>query len=183
MINQAGSEKGCLVSDEHSQVSKLTMLRNVTILLAVTLVVLFVSSMLYVERSLIASKINNTHFDRRKVSEILPGAWDVVCGIDETSRPSLVLAQAGYSNLHFSKLGNNSRDILFDGETGLVLINLRELTYSLFLVFDRDRIAIIPTSTNGKRPCWTYSSATLVRNESSAANWLYLSLVGAEPRR
>ncbi|ATU94085.1 hypothetical protein BLM14_20090 (plasmid) [Phyllobacterium zundukense] len=155
------------------------MLRNFFIILTLVLVSLFIFSMLHVEKSLIASKLNASYFEEKNVSEIILGEWDIVCPITETTRPRNVLSELGYGSFDFSKRGNVSRDILFDGETGLVLINLRDLTYSLFLVFDRDKIEIIPSYAKGKHVCWPYSSATLVRNRISTGNWLYLSLLGA----
>ncbi|WP_271894216.1 hypothetical protein [Candidatus Phyllobacterium onerii] len=185
MINQVGSKSdSCFVGGSTGSpirsymLQSQQMLRNLIVILVFVLVSLFIFSMYHVENSLIASKIGAQYFERKAVSEIIGGQWDIVCPITETTRPRNVLSELGYGSFDFSKRGNVSRDILFDGETGLVLINLRDLTYSLFLVFDRDKIAMIPTYAKGKHVCWPYSSATLVRTGISTDNWLYLSLVG-----
>lgn len=144
-------------------------------------VLIFIYSMLHVERSVLAESIARSAFTSAPVRNLISGRWDVVCPISETARPEIVLTEAGYNGFQFSGAGNGRRSILLDGETGLVLINIASRTYALFLIFDRDRASVVPAvNASNSTACHEFSEAILVRDKASTDSWVYFTIKGAE---
>ena len=134
---------------------------------------------LNVERSMIAERLPETPQLSVKVPDLIDGQWDAVCAISETAMPDLLLREVGYKDLTFSDAGNTFRSILLEGETGLISINSRSHTFGLYLVFDQNRVSIVPTvNSSAITDCFDFERATLNRHPISNDKWLYLTLGG-----
>jgi len=135
--------------------------------------VLFYSCTFHREASTIASKITVQSEDTFSVSSVVGGDWDFACVISETARPETVALQVAQKTLMFERVGNSNRNLLYDGESGLVLVSNKRGTYALYLVFDENKIVII--HNNGPQ-CLPFKRASLVETLKEE-QWRYLELL------
>lgn len=111
------------------------------------------------------------------VSRVVPGTWDVVCPIVEWASPEGMVAEAGHEDFEHAAVGDQTTGRLFEGESGLIVINLERREYALFLVYGSDKIVV---GTNGGKTavqqCLPFSTAILKNHETRWPEWTYLTL-------
>ncbi len=114
-----------------------------TSLLAIT-ALMFYSCVLHKEESSIASKIRLQSEPTFAVSKVVDGNWDFVCMLVELMKPDEVVKKLIGPDAKFLSSGNAKRNILLDGESGLLVAKLDSKEYAIFLAFDHDKISFAP---------------------------------------
>ena len=138
------------------------------LILAVLIVGIFQS-----EASRLAESLKLVGNNKVEISRLLDGDWDFACVISETARPETVASQVTQKTLKFEEAGNSNRNLLYDGETGLVLVSNSRGTYALYLVFSESKTAII--HTDGPQ-CLPFKRARLAEI-SKTEEWRYFGLL------
>ena len=137
------------------------------------------ASLVIKEKSYLAERIAGRKFEAEKLRNLVPGDWSAACTIDELGRPAAIAESLAPQPLTFNPVGNQYRDILLDGATGVVLVDTKINEYALYLVFDDNRITILQRKGN---QCVPFESALLRRSSIGDANWHYFDLEqGTQP--
>ena len=137
------------------------------------------ASLVITEKSYLAERIAGRKFEAEKLRNLLPGDWSAACTIDELGRPVAIAESIAPGPLKFNPVGNQQREILLDGASGVVLVDTNRDQYALYLVFDANRIKIIQREGN---QCVPFESALLRRFNAGEANWHYFELEqGTQP--
>lgn len=124
------------------------------------------------EVSKLATSLQSVGAEKVRISTLIEGDWDFACTISETASPEAVAMQVAQKSLRFDEVANSRRKLLYDGETGLVLVSNQRGIYVLYLVFNIDRAAII--HKDGPQ-CLPFDRASLSQT-LKRENWRYFEL-------